>query len=1499
MKQFNLLLIFLILLTTLSPLKADNLFTWGNNGYGQLGDGTTTEKFSPVQICINTNWSQVVCGENHILAIKSDGTLWAWGKNGNGELGDGTTTNRIIPVQIGNSTNWFNLFLGASCTFAIKTDGTLWAWGYNAYGQLGDGTTTDKTSPIQIGTENNWTKIACGRDHTIAIKNDGTLWAWGHNFSGQLGDGTSLDKHSPIQIGIETNWFQVTCGQIHTIAIKNDGTLWAWGGNGGGYLGDGTTIIRYSPVQIGSGTNWSQLAFTNSFNIHTEAIKSDGTLWAWGGNWKGQIGDGTTTDRHSPIQIGNETNWSQIFCGYCHTIAIKTDGTLWAWGYNLYGQLGDGTTINRYSPVQIGTRTNWSLCTAGDIFSAALESYCDSLIIASTSLNFGDRTCLPDTTITINLNNPMDLSVNVSQTIFAKGSESKLSVTNGGAFTISRNDSKQLSINIKPSSTGIIDDTLYIFLPIGCVSRREIPISGFRDTLDFAFFVPDTFNIGRTCPNIPLDTIIKVKNKSSKATSFIRNNIDNPFTLTGNDPFASIFALNETKDLHLSFISPDTGIFYQKLIITDTCGKTKKIVLKAEIHVPQADAGLDQTICAGDTINIGNTATGGTPPFRYSWDPGTGLSKTNSAITQASPIYNTLYYVYVTDKIGCTSMDSIYITVNPALVVNIDENISICVDSSYTLNPTINAGTEPYIKFQWTPSAGLSDPNVLNPVVRNTTPGIYKYFLTVTDANGCKGIDSINVTVRPQSELALSKETMDFGTLDPCQSSKEDSLEISNSGMDDIIIDKCVTNSGFSLVSPVFPLVLKPGEKRTIIIRYTATSIGTVSGQIILIGTPCNWTKVFQCKANKSEMLLSSDLAGMDFGQSLKCVPITKDSILVLTNTGSSDISVYFENIVLNAPFTLVDPKTTRVISPKDTLQVLVHYQPITTGSYSEDIKIPFEAGTCKDTLKIALLGKIVEPKISFDKKNIFFPDILGCDNSRDTTITIQNTGTIDVTFSGIEPADVFSTTSNFNTILAGEKQDITIRFFPKNTGTYKGNLIIKFEPCGISDTINVSGNKQGVVFNVIDSLDFGEIVVCNDISKTLQLNIDNLSSGGLTGLIKSLVNVSASFSTTIKPGDSLYNGVPNLFDISANINSSMPDGEITGTLDFILSPCDSIKSIKLRAKKTSVTLTSPTVLNFGQVNIGISKIDSIIIKNSGTSETEINTIDNIVLPFELISTTPKLPATLKPNEELVARISYIPNDELNDTLTALLKAEPCSITNEMVLIGIASISSDSVLLHSGNTEGYPGDIVEVPIILNNHKSLEASGITGLKTDLSFNSTLLLPLDIATKKIDVTTSKIILDSLLLKNAVGDTLTKVRFKVGLGNSDFCDLTLSNVETLGGSADISIQNGKFMLLGVCPEGGKRLINPNGKIQITSVKPNPAEDKIEVEVELLELSGYKLSIMNSNGQSVREISCTNNNFGTNSINIDISNLSSGVYSLILQTESERITKMFLILK
>jgi alpha-tubulin suppressor-like RCC1 family protein len=201
------------------------------------------------------------------------------------------------------------------------------------------------------------------------------MWTWGYNGQGQVGDGTRVSRSSPVQVGALTNWSQIAAGNGHTAAVKTDGTLWAWGNNnnpnGGGQLGLNDVLFRSSPVQVGALTNWSQIA---AGRLHTAAIKTDGTLWAWAQNIRGQVGDNTVVARSSPVQVGALTNWSQIAAGGYHTAAIKTDGTLWTWGYNANGQVGDGTAVSRSSPVQVGALTTWFMVAkgAGTRFTLAL-----------------------------------------------------------------------------------------------------------------------------------------------------------------------------------------------------------------------------------------------------------------------------------------------------------------------------------------------------------------------------------------------------------------------------------------------------------------------------------------------------------------------------------------------------------------------------------------------------------------------------------------------------------------------------------------------------------------------------------------------------------------------------------------------------------------------------------------------------------------------------------------------------------------------------------------------------------------------------------------------------------------------------------------------------------------------------------------------------------------------------------------------------------------------
>ena len=325
------------------------------------------------------SYSQVLSlGDYHSGVIAQDGSLYMWGVNDFGQIGDGTTKNRYKPTKILDHV--VSVSLGDYYSGAITQDGSLYMWGSNVYGQIGDGTTEDRYKPTKI--LDHVIAVSLGYCHSGAITQDGSLYMWGSNDSGQIGDGTTEDRYKPTKI--LDHVIAVSLGVSHSGAITQDGSLYMWGSNSRGGIGDGTTEVRYKPTKILDHVIAVSLQTGNS-----GAITQDGSLYMWGSNVYGEIGDGTEEDRYKPTKILDHV--IAVSLGVGHSGAIIQDGSLYMWGWNSDGQIGDGTTKARYTPTQItipgGVALPSDLKFDFDISTQSEEASADSVLASDTAVD--------------------------------------------------------------------------------------------------------------------------------------------------------------------------------------------------------------------------------------------------------------------------------------------------------------------------------------------------------------------------------------------------------------------------------------------------------------------------------------------------------------------------------------------------------------------------------------------------------------------------------------------------------------------------------------------------------------------------------------------------------------------------------------------------------------------------------------------------------------------------------------------------------------------------------------------------------------------------------------------------------------------------------------------------------------------------------------------------------------------------------------------------------
>ena len=325
----------------------------GWNEEGALGNGTLVSDSIPIQVSSMSGIIDVSAGSRHSIFLKNDGTVWGCGINGG--FGD-TTTNSFItpPIQIPSLSAITKISAGNAYSIFLKNDSTVLSCGWNPYGNLGDSSFIPKVAPTQVYGLKKILDISAGHAdmHSLFLKEDGTVWGCGYNGDGELGDSTRINRIIPIQIPSFSGIINISAGGYHSLFLKNDGTVWACGDNYYGQLGIGSNIpFDTVPVLINSLSNITAIA---AGVYHSLFLKNDSTVWACGNNGSGQFGNGTTSAyQNTPIQIASLSSIIAIATEESHSLFLKSDGTVWACGWNFYGELGDSSTIQKLTPIQV------------------------------------------------------------------------------------------------------------------------------------------------------------------------------------------------------------------------------------------------------------------------------------------------------------------------------------------------------------------------------------------------------------------------------------------------------------------------------------------------------------------------------------------------------------------------------------------------------------------------------------------------------------------------------------------------------------------------------------------------------------------------------------------------------------------------------------------------------------------------------------------------------------------------------------------------------------------------------------------------------------------------------------------------------------------------------------------------------------------------------------------------------------------------------------------
>ncbi len=703
--------------------------------------------------------------------------------------------------------------------------------------------------------------------------------------------------------------------------------------------------------------------------------------------------------------------------------------------------------------------------------------------------------------------------------------------------------------------------------------------------------------------------------------------------------------------------------------VTDGNGCRNSTTITVSINTaPLADAGQDMMACPGTMVPL--FASGGT---KYRWSPAEGLTCTECqgplAVFPSDQASKT-YYVVVTGQNGCTALDSVTLHAKSRPKAEAGRDTVVCAGTKLQLS---GAGGGAY---SWEPAADFDCPTCQNPSV--TITGDREYMLTVLDASGCSSQDRVKIKVRPAQPLSSPSPKIDFGQLGECESNAIRSAVIHNTSSENITIDHVIFSNAniFSRVGrdgrpvPRGAFTVKAGASDTLYFLFVPQAAVSVAEHVTLQGTPCNTDYTFELLGRKTSIAVNTgNVSTMNFGSMLSCDAAERDTTITIHNTGSGTIAV---RASIAEPFQILsDISLTKpaIIRPGEAYKIDLRFTAPTNGVFTEELVLPYEGGSCSGEMRIPVIATRTAPVARISTSEIAFPVLLGCESSSDTVITFENTGDVPLVIANANDNGIFQLGSGLPLALApGQARSVPIRFRPSSAGVFNTTITFTGEPCGIVYSVDLVGIKQGVGFEVANTVNFPVMASCKGGVSDTVLTIANISGDDVEGKVKNVI-VTGPFSTTLQPGDIIGSGSARDFGIHLAASGA---GIYSGTVSLVLEPCDIVKTITLHAAIVETALAAENSLtDFGQVPLTGANRKNISFRNTGLVDIQVSSLAGVGNPFSVITTIPALPALLSPGEVLTVEIQYSGVDAgFHHSQVRAIVEEPCLLTATVEVTG-------------------------------------------------------------------------------------------------------------------------------------------------------------------------------------------------------------------------------------